>query len=354
MNYKTTFTYPSEVMMPRGGVVVSSRSRIDSETSGSSESSRGSGRRRSHRPRGCRGGSNRRRNNSGDKGGKRNNNGPNNNRSNNNVVVVVNNENIRKLDNFKSCNSNEVKQPHQQGNPLQNISILSRKYEQQDSQKYTTSVMPRGRADEFALPGENYDDHMTDSSFHNSHLLDYPPSLQPSFSDSSSEGVALEASIFPRPNEPHQMMVRDRADGNFILPPLPPDAFCSEPIPSGPNPYALKLNNQNRHQGYTSQQGQHQQYHGSGSMESYSHDTCGNNSDMSLNGHRSYQPAHQMHAVNNSLSASSTTMMYPTINTSYDYKAERIEKQRQNVVGGSLFATSPRSFLFGLKKQTTV
>ena len=34
----------------------------------------------------------------------------------------------------------------------------------------------------------------------------------------------------------------------------------------------------------------------------------------------------------------------------HNYRAERLEKQRQTVVGGSLFVTSPRSFLMGLKK----
>jgi len=38
-------------------------------------------------------------------------------------------------------------------------------------------------------------------------------------------------------------------------------------------------------------------------------------------------------------------------NQKYEYRAERLEKQRQNVEGGSLFVTSPRSFLMGMKKS---
>jgi hypothetical protein len=35
----------------------------------------------------------------------------------------------------------------------------------------------------------------------------------------------------------------------------------------------------------------------------------------------------------------------------HDYRAERLQKQRQDVEGGSLFVTSPRSFLMGFKKS---
>jgi hypothetical protein len=35
----------------------------------------------------------------------------------------------------------------------------------------------------------------------------------------------------------------------------------------------------------------------------------------------------------------------------FEYRVERLEKQRQNVEGGSLFVTSPRSFLMGFNKS---
>ena len=224
-NYTVTFTYPSDVIM-QGGGVISNRSRIDSETSASSESSRGSGkppRRRSHRPRGCRGGSNRRRNNSSDdKGNKRNH--PSkckSNNYNNNAVVVVNNENIRKLDNLK-IHGKEPKQSHQ-GNPLHNISILNRNFGIDNSQAYPVAITPSKAGTEYSFAGENYNDV---ASFHNEHRLDDYQNIHPSFSDSSSDGmIAMDGRIFPRP--PAYEVARNN-DG--ILPPLPPNAFFNEPI----------------------------------------------------------------------------------------------------------------------------
>jgi hypothetical protein len=336
MNYTATFKYPSDVMPGVG----SNRSRIDSETSGSSESSRGSGqpRRRSHRPRGCRGGSNRRRNNSSDeKGNKRINN------SNNNTANVVVNENSRKVDNAKLHNK-ATKQPHhkQANNPLQKISILSRrtanfypessnKFEQ-DNQAYYAMT---GR-NEYTLPTETYDM----PPFHNHHL-DYPV-IQPSFSDSSSEGVP-DPRMFQRPRP----MARRNMDGSLILPPLPANAFYNEPIPAGPNPYAMKLNNHENFQPHQQQQQQQQQQHshyepmyGSGFMPSNPH--CANSNNNNFNQHHQYHHHLSIHTEN--------TIAAPPMQQN-SYKAERLEKQRQNVVGGSLFATSPRSFLFGLNKS---
>jgi len=353
MNYTATFTYHSDVMPGVG----SNRSRIDSETSGSSESSRGSGkpRRRSHRPRGCRGGSNRRRNNStDDKGNKRTNNNNNNNNSGNSASVVVN-ENSRKTDNVKPPNKGTKQTHHQQqhvNNPLHNISILSKRTKhfyadssnkfEQDNKAYSANTTRT----EYPLPAEAYDM----LSFHNNNF-DYPV-IQPSFSDSSSEGVP-DPRVFERPRP----MARNM-DGSLILPPLPANAFYSEPVPSGPNPYALKTDSHEHFQ--HQQQQQHGHYeprmYSSSFMPANSH--CGTNNmstntnnNSNSNGNNFIQP-HQQHYPNvMSLRIHTENTVVAPPPMQQNYKAARLEKQRQNVVGGSLFATSPRSFLFGLSKS---
>ena len=94
----------------------------------------------------------------------------------------------------------------------------------------------------------------------------------------------------------------------LILPPLPPATFQNQPIPPrGPNPYALQPTTQ----------------------------------------HNVYQQ-HQQHPYGMSFEPN-IEKINTFIAPDFEYRAERLAKQRQSVVGGSLFSTSPRSFLMGKK-----
>ena len=314
MRSTTNFSYPADQMPCMGN---SNRSRLDSGTSGSSESSRGSGngkpRKRSHRPRGCRGGSNRRRNNSADEKNKRTNNGSNH----------VNNENIPRLDNTTVLLKNKNKAAKGKGKgketPKLEVSILSRQ----------TPSLKGGPVDygannyqnyEMTAPITDYAFHSNTSTenlssfYHNVNSFDIP-GIQPSFSDSSSD-TAFGNRVVPAMQASFAPPGLDRS--GHILPPLAYNRVNEEAIPCGPNPYALKLTT---HDSFYPQQNVHQ----SGPTQQQSHYVC-----------------HPGPQYNNDLRLGHNQ------NHNYDYKAERLEKQRQTVVGGSLFVTSPRSFLMGL------
>jgi hypothetical protein len=164
--------------------------------------------------------------------------------------------------------------------------------------------------------------------------IEFPAILQ-SFSDSSSEEAAMEQQKqLPKYNNilppcAHSTNTNNNNGDGYILPPLPSNAFENDPIPSGPNPYALKLST--HPEGYYSQHPQPplSRQHG------YDYPTMPNL-------HFQQQPPSLQMPYDNH-----HNQQHPP----YDYHAERLEKQRQNVEGGSLFCTSPRSFLMGRKTE---
>lgn len=319
------------------------RARLDSGTSASSESSRGSGkppRRRSHRPRGCRGGSNRRRNNA--ESGKKN---------FSNKGGQNNNSNKGNLDG-KSKPKTILTKLHK-GN--KSISKESEPFSFQTGR----ATMNSGYFTEFGHPelqrGSSVTTISTDLSS-SSASFDYAANRQRSFSDSSSE-------VIPDP----AVMLRT---GDQILPPLPSRATRSEPTPCGPNPYALKLANHNNINVHSNSLNIHTNHKLMGGYEtpvkdfsatfypSHQHQQChlenipnniinsGNNAhNFATNGHntRNMGPPPPRRPSNLQLAIGNPTEDH--------YRAERLEIQRQTMVGGSLFATSPRSFLMG--KRTT-
>jgi hypothetical protein len=139
-------------------------------------------------------------------------------------------------------------------------------------------------------------------------------------------------------------------DNGLILPPLPVQAFRTEPIPSGPNPYALKSATQQQQQPHHQDKFYPQQpsmqrdsmYMPAPARQQPLPQTATANHFFN-NNHSHHH--HQHHHNNNN--NNNAPQNYG--NQNYDYRAERLEKQRQTVVGGSLFVTSPRSFLLGLR-----
>jgi hypothetical protein len=381
----------------------SNRSRSDSGTSGSSESSRGSGkppRRRSHRPRGCRGGSSRRRINSlenangkkpvksgNDPSTTNNTNNTNNNNTTNNNKVPIDNKNkkSRPEQQPQPFSKNDVNPSRQQKNysiPVQEFSFpspqpkapgLSRSYNnkdcrfqhgEQDSISLSAATAPS--TDYSSNAGSSYD--QSSPFYYQSHESIEFPAILRSFSDSSSEAAMEQHQHHqhhqhqqlpkynsnmppPCPRNTNTNTSRPNNDNGYILPPLPTNAFENDPIPSGPNPYALKLST--HPEGYYSQHpaGAAQQQPPLSSLSSrqqqqqdygYIRPTMPNlqfqqqapSLQMPYSNHHNQQQQQQ----------------HPSA-ASYDYHTERLEKQRQNVEGGSLFVTSPRSFLMGRKTE---
>lgn len=399
------------------GAYTSNRERLDSGTSGSSESSRGSGkppRRRSHRPRGCRGGSNRRRN-----GEKKSN-------PDCKSPVKVNNENRPKQPDSKSSVQSKRGpsiQKYSSGLPMQEFTILSRQGGTNNKMNGGMNVgWNKGISSSLSVSTAPTSDYTTEyssslgsydlPSFGRSAPIELPPEIQLSFSDSSmdfSQDGRMHSNHMQPPPSRYPSFMGD-TDGQ-ILPPLPSQSFQNPPITSGPNPYALKLvaheNTHNSDYKYNqptrSNQRTHHDMTGMDVMGGYStpmkpyatpsyHHTfqtasyattststtnsndhnCGTSSNNSSNNnnrctttmppplsrsncypynqfiapfqqnknHVDQPNQNQNHNINNNAS------------TENDYRSERLQIQRQTVEGGSLFVTSPRSFLMG--KRTNV
>lgn len=307
----------------------SNRSRSES---GSSDSSRGSGnsgkpRRRSHRPRGCRGGSNRRRQKNAEGGNKP-------------FFKKTYNSDFKNRVQGKfshsSMNQNHLAGPSEE-------EFLANKVRKNDGQSsyYRGSYNNNSGKDyNVILPDYPYPKSgisiatAPEQARRNAHGQYYGnfapkyvgependyPHLQSSFSESSSDSII------------------DQRDG--ILPPPPSDELFhgrQNQILPGPNPYALKSS-------------------GSGSMNI-------SNSAYVTHSYAAPTPAPaivppvsrpQPLLVD---SNANMTSCLPGIlqqvhnDVDFNYRAQRLEKQRQNVVGGSLFVTSPRSFLMSCKRS---
>jgi hypothetical protein len=186
--------------------------------------------------------------------------------------------------------------------------------------------------------GSSYD---ANSYYHSNYSFENIPNLQSSYSDSSTEGATMDRRMF----QPAQPFPNNR-DNGLILPPLPAQAFRIEPIPSGPNPYALKsatqLQQQPHHQDNFYPQQPNMQRDAMYMPAPARQQPLPQNTTT----HFSYNNQQHPHNNNNNNNAPQNYG-----NHNYDYRAERLEKQRQHVVGGSLFATSPRSFLLGLRNS---
>jgi hypothetical protein len=200
--------------------------------------------------------------------------------------------------------------------------------------------------------------------------------IQRSYSDTSSASGAGssidkqkdylygdDASLFPAPSIVDTntnsskggalLLSNENLGVGQILPPLPSDVFEKHrPIPSGPNPYALKLSSGLKTAtaiidavGNVPDEGrvlQPRQSNLSLKIETIADDETASHTPFSINkgNHRT------SHASN--------------INKALDDKghhraaAEQIRKQSKMVEGGSLFVTSPRSFLMGVRTANSL
>lgn len=337
------FPNPGQHGYPQSGVPAdqmmysSNRSRCES---GSSEGSRGSGstgsgksRRRSHRPRGCRGGSNRRRNNNnvGGEGKKRT--------SNNKYSSVGNYHGNGATRGNKHSYNNMTSSNYEIGGVSQ-TSHYQLPCVYSDLSGSTLSTFP-------------YSSYNSSDCFGRSMVSSYGetmdhPVLQNSLSDSSNEIILGH-------------------DDSQILPPMPRDAFQQQrPIPLGPNPYALNAAVSARstslppiNTGYNCTSTAL-----SNSAISLPSTASSTASDPETRPAGILQPlshtrGHSRHNINVTemfaevpketafVSLDKSVVTIPE--EANDYRAERLEKQRQTVEGGSLFVTSPRSFLMGVK-----
>jgi len=373
MSYNSNFSFSSSAGGPGtvlvGGISYGNRSRLDSGMSGSSEGSKGSGkppRRRSHRPRGCRGGSNRRRNNSSDCS-KKNNKG---------------NESKAKPGN-KTVLSKYPKQTIQDAKnlPLQDFTSLSRQ-SQQNSAYFadrTPGMLNRESRNYCAMsistaPLTDYSSSL--GGYENQSIANAFSIIQTSFSDSSLEFVdpSLQGNV-PFSAEYDNNSTSSRSNNSKILPPLPSNIFNNESIPLGPNPYALKLTSHDHNNMFHTQenlphiltpsdmtattnkfmggyatpmknvmppQGNHYP------LQCFSN--IDNRSTHSNMGPPPPRPKLPFGIQNPKLTVGS---IIPVAKCSEnDYRAERLQIQRQTVEGGSLFVTSPRSFLMGKRNGT--
>ena len=414
MRYTANFSYPADQMPCLGN---RNRSRTDSGTSSSSYSSSGSGkppRRRSHRPRGCRGGSSRRsRNNSVDeKNGSTQKNG------NNSSQKYQRNKNSSKPSSSdfnrvsnklkhdktpsiltKKPQSHHNKDRHWHGSRSSSVEAQYQQQQQshhRSSAPYTESSFAHRSNQPPGFNGSHLDckngmmpptnggyypssrDTITDYSVNYvgndspSYYQDYSsswdfPALQPSYSDSSSEALFMEnqpPTYYPFPDSSsNHNFNNDYANPNNntlhggqqnqILPPMPVSkdvAPNDRPISNGPNPYALKLNT-----------------HVEGISSAHQPPKVTNHEDTTMfqekTNHMSVNTSNvgtvgggEAGAKNDSYHCEQGVAFNPykpqTKQPSHDYRAERIERQRQTVEGGSLFVTSPRSFLMGWRKPT--
>jgi hypothetical protein len=327
--------------------MIHTSNRLRSE-SGSSESSRGSGstgsgknRRRSHRPRGCRGGSNRRRNNVSE--GKK--------KALQHTSQADFSGDAIRGNNFSYNNANVPSRydgsfiPHntQSQYQLQGMySGYSNASADTGYSRYSDFIPSSG------LNNSSY--HMNNEYFGlrggNSFGTTDFPSLQTSFSDSSNEMIP-------------------GYDDNRILPPMPTNAFLDQrPIPTGPNPYALNTSTSGKSMfnparlcpdsvratlpsaatSVSLSVGAETRSHAPGILEPLQHVLSNSRQNTNV-GEMVMGPGTDFSCIRVDKSAG--------MNADQDniYRAKRLEKQRQNVEGGTLFVTSPRSFLMGAKSS---
>jgi hypothetical protein len=238
-------------------------------------------RRRSHRPRGCRGGRKNRKT-----------------RSNNSILLTVPKEIIGGSTPLSTC---ENLRPSGSSKP-EGDQKREREIEYAKSKSWT----------QHSVPDEN--------GIHVEHFSMFPPTMQSVRKEHASNTptfrppVLEQSSFLPPLGRATSMRTSGLPNGmgaHSILPPLPM-AQVNGPVLDGPNPYALS-------------------YATSGSPKPYN--WTSNHSNRSAN---AIQRPVQVNRGGNSA------------DTTVDYRNLRIEKQRQMLAdGGSLFATSPRSFLMG-------
>lgn len=398
MYYPSKMRYSSSSGGPNNNLVLvgernNNRLRLDTGASGSSEESKGGGkppRRRSHRPRGCRGGSNRRRNNNAD---------------NVTRASTKGNEQKTKQENktFISKYTNQKQGfPSMCGPTMQEFTILNRQsqFDQTISMDYQNNLCQREHSTSSSMsvskaPFTDYSS--THESFDHFFLPNEFTSIQSSFSDSSSDfGIdpASQATMMLQSDSDNSSVGSgSNSIGNRILPPLPSNVVQYEYIPSGPNPYALKSSSiqgnadksvmyscenltpfqEPSHSSYTKMMGGyatpmkelvHTTYnHNYPLQQSHSNYESGYNNQKDTNAHSHLMgpplPRPRV-AVEVSASASANSKygasIIPSLSSSNEneYRSVRLEIQRQNVEGGSLFLTSPRSFLMGKRNCFSV
>ena len=334
-SYQSNHGYHSNQVM-----YSSNRSRTES---GSSESSRGSGnsgptRRRSHRPRGCRGGTNRRKQNNGE--GKKKphyNNKTYNHDFKNRVQGKFSRppmehpgpleEEFLVNTGQQLCDPNSFRRSSYNNNARKDLNHRLPDY------PYNPSGISVSTRTEFHHAGSvstsrNSQYYRDNSTVYNGEPEnDYPLLLQSSSSDTSSSNET----IFEQHDVAYNQNQYDVGHGQ-ILPPLPSDALVHplKQTPFGPNPYALKTS-------------------GYGSKISTLQHTNNSFTTPSVIGRSVTRP--QSTSLDTAIHHLPSILQPSHKHMDFDYRAQRLEKQRQNVVGGSLFATSPRSFLMSCKNS---
>ena len=343
---------PNSAHYTTDGSFGGNRQRLDSGTSASSESSKGTGkppRRRSHRPRGCRGGSNRRRNKAGELSGEskvpnwKGRDVP------DSKILLV------KHSMTKHCTSFE------KGTTAKSVGGLSDLVHKRNNRERSSSSSSGSTAPTTDFSSSHDVD---DISFLNDFSL-----IEPSFSNSSSEKGVDSTGC--------------RGTSNQILPPLPSRNVPPQYIHSGRNPYALQNTNDasypsmsNCHDLTSALNGLTSSYATAVQSVNQQHisnrygypmpleDTVGNyystgvavNSN-SLTGSMDPPPARNILRMpvlsNMTVSTGIGRNNAPTCVRETGYHAGRLDIQRQTVEGGSLFLTSPRSFLMGKRNYTS-
>jgi hypothetical protein len=245
-------------------------------------------RRRSHRPRGCRGGSNRRKNNNGE------------NKNRNTYNKPVKKGMTKKQESFKPSRPSYNNCTHEK---KQSLSV---------SKEVSSGNMLSGPG-RYANNSSYFHPELDSSEF--SSLSEFN-----SASDLSSTGTDIQASLSESSSEegipnPKALSFHPQNQNGYILPPLPSTAFqYLEPVPPrGPNPYALQPTTQ--HNIYPAQQQQ----------QSF----CMPYPQLSQKVDHFFQGSNE-----NPTPGLAAFQACP----GPDYKAQRLAKQRQSV-GGSLFCT---------------
>ena len=356
INMANHFAYQSTQNNANDQVMyTSNRSRSES---GSSDSSRGSGnsgnsgksRRRSHRPRGCRGGSNRRKQKNGEGGNKpffkKTYNSDFKNRvqgkfshpsMNQNQHADQSTAEIVTNNNNKKSGNGGYRRGSYNNNPAKDYNIILPDYTYPASGISVSSVADLQRDGEITY-GDNLQAHYRNlAPKHMGEPENDYPLLESSYSESSSE------TIF----EQRDAIAQNKRE-NGILPPPPPDELFNRQttqILPGPNPYALNSSGSNG------------SMHSNNNLVYVTHSYAAHTPVPQPTLVRPVsRPPPQSHFINTAPIPTATPCLPGILQqvhneVDFDYRAQRLEKQRQNVVGGSLFVTSPRSFLMGCKRS---
>eukprot|EP00980_Cylindrotheca_fusiformis_P014645 scaffold3978_cov99-Cylindrotheca_fusiformis.AAC.2 len=251
-------------------------------------------RRRSHRPRGCRGGSNRRKNKNGEP------------RNKNVVNTLSKRGTAKKQESFKTSRPASDKYPTNAKNQWASTGNALPATQCNAAQSFYSNTPQLDFSDMISTTGLNSN---SDLSSHAS-----TDDINPSFSQSSSSDEN---------NANHTTLCVSReTEKEQILPPLPSVAFQNvEPAtPRGPNPYALQPSAQ-----LNIFPGQHSPF------------------GMAYPQH-SQKNRVSIHTANADITPG-LVVFQPY--SGPDHKSQHLLQQRQT--GGSLFCTSPRSFLMGKK-----